>query len=554
VRSAQEKYSKRFVHFFCILQFFLSLNNTVSAQDPELDSLKIVLSRSKEDSSKCRALMMITNIVEGNELEEYTDQMKGLAEKNIQLYHENVQLTKKFKYFLAFAYGNYTLLLKNQSNLDLLIHYHLNALKLREEIGDRKGMAETFNGMGVAYFNNSKIQKATEYYQKAADILTELGNKTGLAYTYNNIGLVQKMQGQIEKAIASYGKSLSLFEELKTNKGIGMVSNNLGGIYKEQGELEKADQLYRKGFYAYKKVEDIRGMSFSYNNIGLAYREGKKIDSALYYLQLALNLRRSIKDLPSIAASLKNIALIQVAAGKNDEALVSLQEALGLLERSSNKNILAGTLIVLTDLYIEMGKLSLAAENAKKSLSLGKELGFPEPVKLSAHQLYRIGKKKGDEKSALQFYELYIQMRDSINNESTRKASIRSQLKYEYEKQAVADSVSHAKESEIKNVELKRQSAEIKAKKNQQYALFGGLGLVIIFAGFMFNRFKITQKQKRIIEHQKEIVEEQKKLVEEKQKEILDSIRYAKRIQMAQIPSEKRVFSVLKRMQGPEVK
>ena len=136
-------------------------------------------------------------------------------------------------------------------------------------------------------------------------------------------------------------------------------------------------------------------------------------------------------------------------------------------------------------------------------------------------------------------------MRDSINNESTRKASIKSQLKYEYEKQAAADSVAHAKDSEIKNAELAKQKAEISAKKNQQYALFGGLFLVCVFAVFMFNRYKVTKKQKSIIEDQKEIVEEQKKLVEEKQKEILDSIHYARRIQMALIPNETRIAFIL---------
>src|SRR5258708_28845142 len=114
-------------------------------------------------------------------------------------------------------------------------------------------------------------------------------------------------------------------------------------------------------------------------------------------------------------------------------------------------------------------------------------------------------------------------MKDGLYREYNGKASIRKKLKYEYDKKAASDSVAHAKESEIKNVELKRRSAEIKAKRNQQYALFGGLGLVMIFAGFMYNRFKVTQKQKIVIEHQKEIVEEQKKLVEEKQKKILDS-------------------------------
>jgi hypothetical protein len=70
----------------------------------------------------------------------------------------------------------------------------------------------------------------------------------------------------------------------------------------------------------------------------------------------------------------------------------------------------------------------------------------------------------------------------------------------------------------------------------------------MIFAGFMFNRFKVTQRQKGIIELQKTEVEKQKHLVEEKQKEILDSIYYAKRIQVAQIPTENRVEQVLSRL------
>jgi len=48
--------------------------------------------------------------------------------------------------------------------------------------------------------------------------------------------------------------------------------------------------------------------------------------------------------------------------------------------------------------------------------------------------------------------------------------------------------------------------------------------LIVVFAGFMFKRFRITEKQNKIIAQQKHIVEE-------KHKEITDSISYAERIQ-----------------------
>src|SRR3989304_4103311 len=104
-------------------------------------------------------------------------------------------------------------------------------------------------------------------------------------------------------------------------------------------------------------------------------------------------------------------------------------------------------------------------------------------------------------------YELEIQMSDSINNEANKKASIQKQFQYEYEKKAAADSVANAKANEIKNAQIAQQHAELKAKRNQQYGLYGGMILVIAFAGFMYNRFKVTQKQKVVIEQQKAVVE-----------------------------------------------
>ena len=78
--------------------------------------------------------------------------------------------------------------------------------------------------------------------------------------------------------------------------------------------------------------------------------------------------------------------------------------------------------------------------------------------------------------------------------------------------------------------------------------MYGGLFLVLVFAIFILNRFRVTKKQKIIIESQKEIVEEQKKIVEEKNKDITDSIYYARRIQRALLPTEKYITKNLNRL------
>jgi hypothetical protein len=130
-------------------------------------------------------------------------------------------------------------------------------------------------------------------------------------------------------------------------------------------------------------------------------------------------------------------------------------------------------------------------------------------------------------------------MRDTISSEKNQSELIRQEYKYQYEKKATADSVANLKTQEVKNAEIARQKAELSAKRNQQYLLFGGLSLVLLFAVFMYNRFKKTAKQKKEIEIQK-------LLVEEKQKEILDSIRYARRIQNALLPGNSFLEKYLK--------
>ena len=135
-------------------------------------------------------------------------------------------------------------------------------------------------------------------------------------------------------------------------------------------------------------------------------------------------------------------------------------------------------------------------------------------------------------------YELEIKMRDSINNEAIKKAIIKKQFQYIYEKQAAADSVKNAELQKIKTAEIDAKTAQIKQEKTQRYALYGGLALIIVLAGFVVNRLNVARKQKSIIEEQKEEVDQAFERLHEKNKEVMDSINYAKRIQTSLLPTE----------------
>ena len=167
------------------------------------------------------------------------------------------------------------------------------------------------------------------------------------------------------------------------------------------------------------------------------------------------------------------------------------------------------------------------------------------PIKDAASNLWYVNKKLGRYKPALEMYELYIATRDSIESEENQKEVIRQEYKYAYEKQAAADSIKAAEENKVKDAQLSAEKAKTKQQQQQSYFLFGGLALALIFGGFIFNRFRVTNKQKSIIEKQKQQVDSANNILEEKNQEILDSISYAKRIQNAILPPQKLVKEYL---------
>jgi serine phosphatase RsbU (regulator of sigma subunit) len=119
-------------------------------------------------------------------------------------------------------------------------------------------------------------------------------------------------------------------------------------------------------------------------------------------------------------------------------------------------------------------------------------------------------------------------MRDSVNNIETQKAAIKQQTKYEYDKQKAIIKKEH-------ELQLTQKEDQAAADRQQQRIIIASISiillLVMVFSGFLFNRFKLTQRQKNIIEAKEKETLLQKHIIEEKHKEITDSINYAERIQ-----------------------
>ena len=481
----------------------------ISAQETDPESLLQSFDRTRNDSVKCQILKVLFSVeTDPNKRLDYNKRREAISLQNIKL-NKNAGLKNYYIKNLAAVYNNYGVLYGLIGDHDRSIESYKKSIQIKE--GELK------------------------------DTLSAQSSQMSIAYIYKSIGMM-------DKALEIMNKSLKVCRHYRDISGESNALNNMATVYSFVGENLKAIEYEKIALDVISGSDDYKRKAEILNNIGVFYYDLNNTDSASFYWNKVLQLYEKFDDRAGLANILSNIGITYKLKGDFNNAEKHYLKGEQIYTTLPDKRNYPILLIDLSELYILKKDLPKALEKAKKAEQLLEMQGSIYETSNVYYLLYDLYKKLNDSKQSLVYFEKYILLNDSLKSENNRKSAIRSQLKYEYEKQAAADSVSRAKETDIKNAELTRQKAELNAKKIQQYALFGGLFVVCVFGVFMYNRFKVTQKQKTIIEQQKGVVEEQKKLVEEKQKEILDSIHYAKRIQLAQIPSEKRVKLMIDRL------
>lgn len=569
---------------------FVYFSLILTAQTEFLDSLKKALKNVSNDTSRCYLLSQLAENAPEGEWQKYNDESKIFTEKKLSGITASHPLFKTFSRYLSYAYMNTGTDEVNQGHLEAGLENYKKSMKISVEIKDLKAIAHLYNCMATGYRLHGLMDSSLYYFNKVLKMHSESGDQIEYANSLHGIAGMYKDKGEVSKAMDLYKKSLSIFKKLDNKKGIATSLTYIGNEYLLLGDIPKALDHYGQALLIYEKIGDKAGTSVTLNNLGTINLNLNDYEKSLEYYFKSLKLAEEAADRVGTAATFGNIAHVFEKQNKSKEALEyylkskdleeSINNQIGMANAYnnlgtfySNKNDLSSSiayyekclnvLIILKDVdamnnvftnlglnYLKQKNYSKATKYLNESMDLAKKLGYPAKIKNAAKGLSKLYKQTGDYRNALINFELFIQMRDSLNNVNTKKANIKSQLKYEYDKQAMADSVAHAKESEIKNAELARQTAEIKNKKNQQYALIGGLCLVLVFSFFLYNRFKLTQKQKAMIEDQKNIVEEQKRIVEMKQEEILDSIHYAKKIQTALMSNQKYIEQSISRLMG----
>ena len=204
----------------------------------------------------------------------------------LEYYFKSLKINKQLgdKKGMAASYNNIGIIYENQSSYPQALEYYFKALKTKKEINDTINVhyANMLNNIGIIYYNQSSYPQALEYYFKALKIYEQLGDKQGMAASYNNIGSLYT----------------SLFEQGDSPDTLGYgVNLERAGDWAAQNPallLDTALYYQQQALLINKELSDEYSMTYSLSGIGSIYAQKQKYTKAIQYYQQAALLADSI--------------------------------------------------------------------------------------------------------------------------------------------------------------------------------------------------------------------------------------------------------------------
>ena len=437
--------------------------------------------------------------------------------------------------------------------------YARKALHLAEKQKNNTLKIPVLNVLGSSYEIRGKYDSAFMYFNEAYRLIKKTNNQTiQRAITLEKIGVVYKYQVEYDKALKYLLKGLEVAEKLENDKFQGNILNSIGNVFVALKDHKQALNYYEKSLIFKKKVGDKRTISNSMGNIAIIYQQLGDYSKSILMFKEVLQIKQEISDKEGEAGVYFGIAEVYDSQGKYKRALEEFKKAAKIDEALDYKYVLADDYRQIGRMYSKLGNNTLAVFYLQKAVKIADELKSNQMSLNVYSTLTDIYETKGDYKNAFEAMKKSYQYNDSIFTAQKEKQITEISTKYETDKKD--------KENQLLMAKNKLQEQELGTQKS---FIIGAIFFLFLLMGlaFVLNRQRLIKNKANILLQQKNIEIEQQKeeieikteyanklneeiqstldIVNEQNVNITSSIKYAKRIQDAILPTKKEMEAVL---------
>jgi CHAT domain-containing protein len=287
------------------------------------------------------------------------------------------------------------------------------ALKLWQELADRRGLARANYRLGEAYTILSEETPAQDAYAAALSLWREIDDCSEQASALVGLAYLEQRQGEWQQASA-YLEQAKLLADEKTEPFLaGQIANGVGFLYENYEQPDLAEVEYQRGLRLYQQARNQEGevgdmlilgrlqlrlgrpqealrqiqevlprivergpfmAAVGYEFMGETYLALQDYEQAQVHLNRALSLFQSIPARREVAIVQTFLGQVYQAQGRLDEATRAYRLALGEFRFFHNRNNEAALLHALGGLETERGQMAAAGEYLRQSIKLTEQL------------------------------------------------------------------------------------------------------------------------------------------------------------------------------------
>ncbi len=252
------------------------------------------------------------------------------------------------------------------SDANKSLEYSLSALKIYEELNDKRNYAETMRTIAETYRSLSFHDLAVQSALKAEEIFLKLNDTLGLAQTYNRLAAI-------------------MFEKLNNKYS---YSSHKFGMFKGDGTGERSPDKF---FNTIAKDKEVK----------MTY------DSLVKYIDLAYHYAKFSKSKALFVNTSQIESAMFIIIGNRKQAIELLNKALEVAKKEDYKMYLPLLYASLAAAYTDEKDYDKALEYAKKEKEISDKTNILIYKAMSAISFFSIYSLMGDYKTAIAYLHEY---------------------------------------------------------------------------------------------------------------------------------------------------
>jgi signal transduction histidine kinase len=360
------------------------------------------------------------------------------------------------------------------------------------------GIVQSLLSMGKAYTVMARYDEGLLVWQEGLkSIYLGGGDHRLLVSFYSNMGVVHSIKGAYPESLDILFMALKLAESVPSNDpAIATVYNNIASVFLKIPNTppEKINHYLERGAFHARQANDDKLLSGILANMGTMYVQQRDWDKSKQLFDSALNIAVQKGLVETQYSLLLSIGELYLSGGKTEPGLRYLERAQKLDPKKVNSYYRTLADLRIGEAYAQLKDYNKALRFIQKADTASREAGNLSSLPQIYDSYSRLYKKMGNHEKALEYYQLYAGMNDSILKQNSLNYISEMEIKYQ----------SAQKEKEIVKNKLTISSQQNRISRNN---IFIGLALafVVLLGVISIITVKNSRQRHKIILKEKSI-------------------------------------------------